>query len=397
MKNYIANKIYSYYTSKLLLLIIFLLTILSSPIFYYLGLKFSYILLALSIPILILFIKRGYINLHFLIIGIFYLSLGLFSYLYSGSKDSLYFAVNIFIGIYFLSFINRMEFLSLINILTLFVFVALLCSIAGYISVLNGLLPLFSINTPHVNELNFYPFSFSLLYPTPAGWTARPTFIFDEPGALSLYVCVVVAIRQIAGMKASTSFLMLTLGLITFSLAHVLYTAAFFILNFRDIKYRHYYLILFVTLILLSIFFSQQFSFLNNVFMVIERLFFGNNMPSLFSGGNRAYYLGLSYDQFIEANWYNILFGWDSPSGCCNPIHPFIVGGLVGSLYYYSFIIFLFLIPVFRPTRSNLIIIFLAALFLQRPEVGMPGVATLSCVVFYALLFFYSNRIKGIK
>jgi hypothetical protein len=397
MINYIAHKISSYYISKLLLLIIFLLSILSSPIFYYLGLKFSYVVLVLSIPIIILLIKRSNINLHFLIIGMFYLSLGLFSYLYSGSKDSLYFAVNIFIGIYFLSFINKMEFLSLINILTLFVFVALFCSIIGYISVLNGLLPLFSINTPHVKELNFYPFSFSLLYPTPAGWTARPTFIFDEPGALSLYICFVVAIRQIAGMKTSTSFLMLTLGLITFSLAHVLYTVAFFILNFRDIKYRYYYLTLFLALTLLSIFFSQQFSFLHNVFMVIERLFLGNNMPSLFSGGNRAYYFGLSYDQFMEANWYNMLFGLDSPSGCCNPLHPFIVGGLLGSLYYYSFIIFLFLIPVFRPTRSNLMIIFLAALILQRPEVGMPGVATLSCIVFFALLNFNTKRLALIR
>jgi hypothetical protein len=51
----------------------------------------------------------------------------------------------------------------------------------------------------------------------------RPAGIFDEPGALAFYLCVVAACRSLLGMPRGTTWLLLAGGLPTLSLAHLVY------------------------------------------------------------------------------------------------------------------------------------------------------------------------------
>jgi hypothetical protein len=51
----------------------------------------------------------------------------------------------------------------------------------------------------------------------------RPAGLFDEPGALSFVVCCVAALRQALGYDKKVTWIMLLLGLVTMSLAHMLY------------------------------------------------------------------------------------------------------------------------------------------------------------------------------
>lgn len=51
----------------------------------------------------------------------------------------------------------------------------------------------------------------------------RPSGLFDEPGALSFVVCCLAALRHALGYNKKVTWTMLLLGLVTMSLAHMLY------------------------------------------------------------------------------------------------------------------------------------------------------------------------------
>lgn len=51
----------------------------------------------------------------------------------------------------------------------------------------------------------------------------RPSGIFDEPGALSFVTCFIAALRHAMGCNKKTTWIMLALGLVTMSIAHLIY------------------------------------------------------------------------------------------------------------------------------------------------------------------------------
>ena len=51
----------------------------------------------------------------------------------------------------------------------------------------------------------------------------RPSGMFDEPGALSFVTCFIAALRHVMGCNKKTTWIMLALGLITMSVAHLIY------------------------------------------------------------------------------------------------------------------------------------------------------------------------------
>lgn len=51
----------------------------------------------------------------------------------------------------------------------------------------------------------------------------RPSGIFDEPGALSFVTCLVAALRHAMGRNKKTTWILLALGIVTMSVAHLIY------------------------------------------------------------------------------------------------------------------------------------------------------------------------------
>jgi hypothetical protein len=51
----------------------------------------------------------------------------------------------------------------------------------------------------------------------------RPAGVFDEPGALAFYICLIAACRNLLDMPRRTTWLLLAAGLVTLSLAHMMY------------------------------------------------------------------------------------------------------------------------------------------------------------------------------
>jgi hypothetical protein len=65
----------------------------------------------------------------------------------------------------------------------------------------------------------------------------RPSGVFDEPGALAFYICMTAACRRVLDMPPKGTWLLLAGGLVTLSLAHLVYVA-FHLLSERLLSAR---------------------------------------------------------------------------------------------------------------------------------------------------------------
>lgn len=62
----------------------------------------------------------------------------------------------------------------------------------------------------------------------------RPSGIFDEPGALSFVTCLIAALRHALGYNKKTTWVLLALGFVTMSVAHLIYTLLYAAEEFKD-------------------------------------------------------------------------------------------------------------------------------------------------------------------
>jgi hypothetical protein len=66
-----------------------------------------------------------------------------------------------------------------------------------------------------------------------SGVLMRPSGVFDEPGSLSFFVILVVCLNELTGGGKKRSLVLLSLGLVTLSLAHAICFLAYLALSFR--------------------------------------------------------------------------------------------------------------------------------------------------------------------
>lgn len=90
----------------------------------------------------------------------------------------------------------------------------------GFFYALLGGLPLFTIQNPDERLNDFYLTTFS-------NWSIgnliRPAGLFDEPGTLSLLICLIAALRSRLNQSKKLTWILLGLGLVTTSVAHIIY------------------------------------------------------------------------------------------------------------------------------------------------------------------------------
>jgi len=90
----------------------------------------------------------------------------------------------------------------------------------GFFYALAGGPSLFEIQNPDGRSNGFFLTTFSNWW---IGNLIRPAGIFDEPGTLSFLICFIAALRHRLGQSKRVTWLLLLAGLITTSLAHVVY------------------------------------------------------------------------------------------------------------------------------------------------------------------------------
>jgi hypothetical protein len=261
-----------------------------------------------------------------------------------------------------------------------------------------GIEPAGIFYTPSGRAIEYYYTSFAIPYNDSF---IRPTGLYDEPGTLSLIVCIFAFIRHMLGLNKKFTWALLLLGFVTFSLAHLIYVA-FHALSEKNIfrTIRNIILVGSLFIVFLSVMgvwpvFEER---------LIGRLAISPNTERIVVGDNRTQYI-ISSSQLLRTNFYaiDLMFGVDesciegkiecgkhAPKAGFNLLSPLIHYGLLISWPYYLFIGFAFLLGISNRTYYALFAVGL--LFMQRPYAFSSGYAMLCALTIFAVL--HSSRYK---
>jgi hypothetical protein len=234
--------------------------------------------------------------------------------------------------------------------------------------------------------IEFYYTSLGIPYP---GNFLRVTGIYDEPGSFSFIICMFAFFRHISNMDKKFTWILLLLGFVTFSLAHLIYVVIHLAAE-RNIFKTFRRLIIIGSVFLLAITIVDVWPFFEQ--RLFHRLEVSSDPTKVFVGDNRTKYL-LSSIAFIkdQLDFRTFIFGADVScivsTGNCgqfapyvgfNPFSPMILYGILISWPYYLFLLFALGFGVIRKEFWPLFAV--ALLFFQRPSMFSAGYATLAAM-----------------
>jgi hypothetical protein len=242
----------------------------------------------------------------------------------------------------------------------------LVLGIVGFVYAKSGGPAIFYIANEDTRLNGFYLTTFSNTY---TFGFIRPSGIYDEPGALSFVVCFTVALRELFGMGRKMSWALMLLGLITGSLAHLIFLICF-LLQVSSSKMVLKYLLYLVFCI------GLIFSFDNPIADLVDS--FGDRLTIVdggLKGDNRSELLGnaikyLSVDSFF----------WGLEGSCIantpecdpqkydrflgNPLTLLVYTGLLVSLPYYGGLLLMLGLSIYK---HDYLMLGAMLLLFQRP------------------------------
>ena len=255
---------------------------------------------------------------------------------------------------------------------------------------------IFSFSNEDTRSNGLYLTTFSNWY---VRGVIRPSGIYDEPGALSLIVCLIAAIREKINAPRRTTTLILVMGLITLSVAHVIFLILFLLeISKKSIVSSGFKLTVAFSLLFVVIYnspFRDVFDeFLFSRFEVVDGRLIGDNRSALIENS-------INYLRNIEV----LAFGLDSDcianAEACrqkgydqfgdNPLGPLVLGGITQFFPYYAVVVCFIGISIIK--RSP-IVFGSALLLLSRNEVMSFSYSML--IMIYVILVFnitYEYRI----
>lgn len=247
--------------------------------------------------------------------------------------------------------------------------------------------PLLYITNEDTRQNGLYLTTFSNWY---VRGIIRPSGIYDEPGALSFIICLIAAIRDNMGASKKLTWTLLILGLLTLSMAHIIYM----VLHLAEQLRRKRYKLNITHLITFSLFIGVTLS--SPLGAVINEFIFGRFaiVDGTIQGDNRSALLINAYNYL---SWPVFFFGIDAdcivkPAACAgksylqfgdNPLGPLVLGGIVQFLPYYGVVIILLISAI---KRRSAIILGVALLLLQRNEVMSYGYSLLTAIFLIVMI-----------
>lgn len=262
----------------------------------------------------------------------------------------------------------------------------LLFAVVGVIYVFFGGEALFEILNEDGRKNGFYLSTFSNTYSL--GFI-RPSGIYDEPGALSFFVCIIIALREIFHLDRKLSWRLILLGFITSSLAHFIF---FFLFSIHSGAFRLRALIKLVPIVLAVVsamyFIDSPFSaLLHNFFSrfeIIGGTISGDNRSELFL--NAISYLDPSVI-FFGLNGACILNLPECTPGMYvqygeNPLTLMVHLGLTLAWTYYLALIYLL---IKSRGGNRWLVLGVLMLILQRPNIISYGYSPLIIMFMYTL------------
>jgi hypothetical protein len=346
-----------------------------SPILIYFGLNAILILLpVIGVFVYYTTILNRKINIYTILIIVTISILSFIVALYHQRLIIFFIPIFFIINILYINIFKKDELYIFVNIATYFLIVIMILSIFGIFYHYFGGQSILTIINADGRPNNLYLTTFSN---TNTEWVRfiRPSGFFDEPGALSFFICALTIVRHILKLNKNVTLSLLLLGIFTFSLAHILFILFYFLSETRfSIKRMLYYGAVFSVFSVIVI---------NTPLSSMVNLFFFNRIEisddGMLKGDNRT-------ERMINAisllNINNIFFGLDnecivSPHECekygsidSNPVAPLVRQGILLSFPYYAY---LFIILYGLIKYKDPIYLGLFLLVLQRPNVMTLG------------------------
>ncbi|ALT76188.1 hypothetical protein AT984_02170 [Paucibacter sp. KCTC 42545] len=266
--------------------------------------------------------------------------------------------------------------------------VLLVGSVIGALLAGAGAGPLFTITNPDGQDYYFFYSTFTNSYQENL---IRAAGIYDEPGAFSMYLCFIAALRHLLRQDRKTTWIILILGFITFSLAHLVYVVCHLLAE-QSSKRK---IFSFIGIAALALFIAATTIAIDSNIILLSRLKLSED-TNLIAGDNRSFQLINAWLQ-LQANPSAILFGLDStcefsqlacqevfgPLGE-NPLSPLVFGGLFSELPYYATVLLLIVSPAYG--KRNIVLLGIGLLFLQRPYVMGFSYSLIAVMLVYIFL-----------
>lgn len=381
---------------KIITLLLYSL-VLISPLFELLGIRYIHLMF---LQILIIFylsatsnglIKHSRVSILWVFLVLILSSISAMYYI----DIRLFFLPSFFIAsLLFVDITSKNELKHLTIISTKVIFAFIVLSWIALIYTLLGGKPIFEVLLPDGRTFSLLLSSFTVTYElTGHLGIIRPSAIYDEPGAFSFVICYVCICRHLMGLDRNLTWLILLSGLITFSLAHVVYIVIHFLSeNHKALNLKRLFLLSVFSLFIISFIPQTQRAF---QFLLIER--FERDQHGTIKGDNRRAQLLYNFEM-LSKNKGAILWGVDDEPFISvnemkakypgysyeNPLSPLILRGVFSSFVYYASIIILIVVGLSK--RRYFVLIGLALLFFQRPYIMNLGY---SLYLLIPLLYIY--------
>ncbi|CAM8649248.1 hypothetical protein MCEMSEM47_01462 [Burkholderiales bacterium] len=255
-----------------------------------------------------------------------------------------------------------------VEIASNFILLLLLGSIIGMAYYELGGSPLITLKNPDGRDNYLYLTTFSNV----SNFTIRPAGFFDEPGAFSFIICFLVAIRSRLRLSSMISALMMIGGMLTQSIAHLVFMLFWFIWLIRSgnslFDFRHILKSILLMILILSIigiiYVTEFFDW------AVLRAFMYLNEPE---SNPRNIHFEYIYE-ILSSNPNQLWFGFSSEcvhrlQSCSgigeNPLTPLAYGGIAVAWPFYLFI--LISIVLLFIGRDGILLFGLSLLLMQRP------------------------------
>lgn len=313
--------------------------------------------------------------------------------------DIRYIFANIFIiGILFLIQFSTLQIISkAVDIASVLLLIIVIGSVIGFVIAFLGLPSMTQILNPDGRPNHFF---YTTLSNAVMGNIIRPAGIYDEPGALSFYICAIAVMRHMLGKNNKLTWSLLMLGFVTLSLAHLIYVLFHLIAERLTKNNLKSVMLIFLT--------ASSLIFITGFNSVIEdelllRLVFSQETGS-FEGDNRTEIVANVFNH-IKNDKSILLFGAD-PScrfsgGDCrleygqygsNFLSPVFSTGIFVSWFYYLVILLFLISPLLG--RRYFVVFGFGLLLLQRPDMlGLP--ASMVSILILFLLFYKFNILNS--
>lgn len=212
------------------------------------------------------------------------------------------------------------------------------------------------------------------------GGAIRASGIFDEAGAFVFVIWVTIITRSILKKKENINYILIFLGLLTFSFIHVFVSAIYLSSQFKYIFKPRNLLFVLLSITLLGVMLANiDLSTFYERFKVEDGKFVGDNR----SGQVISFFDNINAQIFLFGDNENIKKGNSVIDYSSNPFNPIVNNGIIVSFPFYLMLFYIIRAIFLSRNRSLWLIFFL--LLLQRPYLFTFGYSYLIVIVFNML------------